>query len=256
MMMISCCRSRFLAIAFTLVAIGPWSHAGGAVVIEYTFSGNLNPTVTASGITGFAVTGGSGNPGLNADNWGYTTDPVLRVTDIDVTTRGTAIDNDMYFEFGLNMGSAEPGLLHGTILSLDAGRGGSGTPRGFAIASSADSFTTILLADAVPTVRPTFTSYAVALNDAMFQNLAGDVTFRVYVYTPNSGSSLEFDNIRIAGAGEGTWFGGGGDNHWSTAANWATGGVPTSSNSTTVTLGTTQSAVSVQDLTDPFLLIG
>lgn len=36
------------------------------------------------------------------------------------------------------------------------------------------------------------------LTDPMFQELS-EATFRMYVYSPSSGSTIEFDNIRING---------------------------------------------------------
>ena len=252
--MILPCRAFYLAGCLFAFFASVVTMPADAAIIAYTFDGDLLPTVDASGITGYAVTGGAGAPGLNSGDWGYVTDPVLRVTNIDVTTASSAIANDMYFDFGLNMGSADPDLLYGGVLSFDVARGGSTTPRGFALACSLDGYANLLIASDVPTARTTFTNYSFLLDTSLFQGVTGDVFFRMYVYAPNTGASLEFDNIQIAAAESGMWRGGGGDNNWSTVANWVGELAPTSSNTANITLGNTDSTVSVQDLTDPFLL--
>ncbi|MDY0170996.1 MAG: autotransporter-associated beta strand repeat-containing protein [Thermoguttaceae bacterium] len=252
----SCRWLRSLGFLFVPLALLLTAEVG-AKVIEYTFDAPtpLYPTFESDGITGFGLTKGVDTLTLQAPvNYGYPTDPGLRV--LDITASGTvqdAIDKNMYFEFGFHIDdSAYSDILHGAIVSFDVGRGGSGT-RGVGLASSVDNFSTLLLSDDVPTTRPIFTHYSTALTGSMFQGLSGDVTFRMYVYSPSAGSSLEFDNILIASPGEGMWFGDV-DNNWSTAANWATGNVPVSGSATTITLGNTEHTTSVQDISEPFSL--
>ena len=53
---------------------------------------------------------------------------------------------------------------------------------------------------AIGTARPNFTTYLIELRDnPLFQNLMEEVTFRMYVFSPGNGSTMEFDNITVLG---------------------------------------------------------
>ncbi|MDY0171182.1 MAG: autotransporter-associated beta strand repeat-containing protein, partial [Thermoguttaceae bacterium] len=245
--------SLWLVMCFALIP----AYRAESKVIGYTFE-DLNPTVYSPGINGLPVGAAGGLTLEITDEWDYPTDPVLRILSIAAReTVGDAIDKGVYFDFGVEISDpAYSSVLHGTVLSFDAARGGSTEPRGFGLASSVDGFATwtMLVSDDIPTARNTFTHYSVPLIDPMFSNVTDDVVFRIYVYSPSSGSSIEFDNILIESPGEGYWIGVGADNHWSTAANWATGSAPPSDSTTTITLGNTEHIASVQDAADPFVL--
>jgi hypothetical protein len=84
-------------------------------------------------------------------------------------------------------------------LTFNAGRGGTSTPRGFGVSTSADNFSTILLTSAIPSQRPNFTNFQVDLSDSQFQNLTQELEFRIYVFSPSNGSSIEFDDFMLTG---------------------------------------------------------
>ncbi len=194
------------------VGVSPAAVEDVLTLVEYTFDtvhgfpatggAGFNPTVGSHVIHASPVAS-SGNLAIGTENHGYQTDPVFRVGP-GASNLASAIANDVYFEFGFEV---EPtNTVDLTTLLFDVARGGGSTPRGFGLASSVDDFATILLSDDIPTVRPNLTSYLVDLTDPMFQDLS-DVTFRMYVYAPSSGSTIEFDNIRINGIipEPGTW---------------------------------------------------
>jgi hypothetical protein len=108
----------------------------------------------------------------------------------------TALTNNKYYQFTL---SAAAGFeLDLSSLTFDVARGGGGTPRGYAVRSSADGFATNLSTADVLTVRPTYTPISIDLTGAAFQNLPS-LTFRVYSYSPAAGSSVDYDNIVVNG---------------------------------------------------------
>jgi hypothetical protein len=69
----------------------------------------------------------------------------------------------------------------------------------------------------------------------------------------SGGKDVVLYNFIASGPGIPTWVGGGGDNNWSTAANWS-GGVPTSASTTAVTFAGTNRLAPVQDIASPITL--
>lgn len=152
------------------------------------------PNVLAGNVsaTGSTLTALIENPGTS-----YATQPVLRVQPTDGNTSlTTAVAQGKFFEFSVTGSGA---LLDLTSIEFDAGRGGASEARGWGLASSLDNFATILGTDAtIDTVRPNFTHYTVQLDPNVFTDIAG-VTFRMYVFSPGNGSTVEFDNITVNG---------------------------------------------------------
>jgi len=111
------------------------------------------------GAGGGSLTGDAGfSQFVINDSQGYPTDPVLRVKPNGHTTATDAFTNSSFFSFALTVGS-NVSDLDLTSISLDAARGGSGTPSGFAI--RVDTPTTadevVRTAQNVGTERSTFT---------------------------------------------------------------------------------------------------
>lgn len=158
-----------------------------------------NPATVAPNLTASAI---SNNPVSPLSPWelgnayAYPTKPVLRVGDaVASTTAAAAVANNQYFTFSV---TANPGyLLTGTNLTFNASRGGTSTPRGYVVRTSVNNFASDLAADAVATNRPVWTNINIPLG-ATFVNQTA-VTFRIYVYAPGTGSSLEFDDITVNG---------------------------------------------------------
>jgi hypothetical protein len=83
-------------------------------------------------------------------------------------------------------------------LTFDAARGGGAMPRGWALLSSVDGFANPIDTQEAMSQRPDLTSYKVDLSGPTFQGLT-TVTFRMYVYVPGGGQSLEFSNVTLNG---------------------------------------------------------
>ena len=111
-------------------------------------------------------------------------------------TQVVAFTNNADFKFTL---TADGGyLLNLTALDFDGFRGGAGTPRGWAVRTSVDGFASVLATSDFPTARPTFTHINLSLAGAAFQNLS-TITFKIYAYSPATGSSVDFDTIVVSG---------------------------------------------------------
>lgn len=171
--------------------------AGAAEILKYEFTGaTLAPTQQNFNATGTAIANGGALVTYEISNLGYTSDPELRVSPpSSTTTAAAAVANGAYYSFTLTPGASDPLTL--TSLGFQAARGGGGT-RGWVLRSSLDNYAANLGTSDIATQRPTFTSYDVPLGSA-FENLASPVTFRLYVYTGSSTSTLEFDNITVNG---------------------------------------------------------
>ena len=181
----------------TLTDSFQYTAATTVTLAQYSFTGGSpNPTATASGIAASAITNGSLATFIpDADN-GYATAPVIQVNPPNGSTNAAAaVTNDSYFEFTVTPDTT----LNLAELTFNAGRGGAGTPRGWALRSSVDGFAANIASQDVSTVRPNFSTYSADLSGAEFQNVATPITFRVYIYTPNSGNSIEFDDITLTG---------------------------------------------------------
>lgn len=128
----------------------------------------------------------------------YATQPVLRVGPANgATSLDLAVAMDSYFEFSL---APMPGYwLDLAALEFDAARGGGTAPRGWGLYSSVDGFAEAIAWADLATERPNFTHVALNLNQPQFQDLIGPITFRMYVYSPSNGATVEFDNFELIG---------------------------------------------------------
>ena len=128
--------------------------------------------------------------------WVYGTGFVLQevVNTTTATNAAGAVAQNTFFQFTVTPTAGYALTL--TNLSFQAGRGGSGTPRGYVVRSSVDNFANNLGTADVTTARPTFSTYNVGLS---FTGITSATTFRIYTYAPTSTQSVEYDNITLSG---------------------------------------------------------
>lgn len=148
-------------------------------------------------------------PGLIGATWipsagtlGYSSGPVLQVSST-ATDFATASANQAWFTFTLTVGSSVTDLDL-TSLTFNGARGGGSTPRGYGIYVTTPTTTDELVQGATDfaTQRPIWSPQNINLTGlASLQNLTAgqQITFKVAVYTPATGSSVEFDDITIKG---------------------------------------------------------
>lgn len=148
-------------------------------------------------------------PGLIGATWipnatvlGYSSGPVLQVSSASPDL-ATATANQAWFTFTLTVGTSVTDLDL-TSLSFNGARGGGSTPRGYGIYVTTPTTTDELVQGATDfaTQRPTWSPQNINLTGlTSLQNLTPgqQVTFKIAVYTPATGSSVEFDDITLKG---------------------------------------------------------
>ncbi len=104
----------------------------------------------------------------------------------------------VYFQFSVTPDAGF--LLSLSSLTFDVAKGGISSPRGWAVRSSVDGYSSEIATQEVATVQPTAAFFGVDLSGAAFQGLTTPTTFRIYTYTPAWGSGMFYDNITLNGA--------------------------------------------------------
>lgn len=182
-----------------------------AVLATYAFGVSGNETTAETGV-GFAATNvalhltatdisdPAGAVGIEISSAATTpaNAPFLRLDpQAAVASAAAAVAANKYFQFAVSSDASS--LINLTSLTFNAERGGAGTPRGYAVRSSADGFAANLASADLLTARPTYTPVSVDLSAAAFQNLS-TITFRIYSYAPAAGSSVDYDDITVNGS--------------------------------------------------------
>lgn len=168
------------------------------VLAQYTITGDvLTPTTEHAGIDAGALTNASLSNFL-IQNVGYSTGTVVSPNPASgATTAATAVTNNSYFSFTL---TPTEGNMSLSSLTFKGARGGASTPRGYALRSSIDSYAANIATADFATQRTTWpaSDITVDLSGAAFQDI-GAITFRMYIYTPGTGSSVDLDDITVNG---------------------------------------------------------
>jgi hypothetical protein len=161
----------------------------------------------ANTAAGGALTAGAGlnlfdanaNPTTN-----YASAPVLQVNfKVAGVDLASALTRSNWFTFQLTV-ATNVADLDLTQLTFNAARGGSSTPRGYAVYVTTPTTTNQLVQSAtdIATVRNNWTAQAMDLSGvSSLQNLkAGQkITFTIPVYSPATNSSVEFDDLKVRG---------------------------------------------------------
>lgn len=170
-----------------------------AILLAYDFTTNSAPSTTAANIVGGTITNQALTSITYGSGLGYAAEPVIIVNPAaGATASASAVTNNSYFYFSIAPSAGNSISL--TDLTFNIGRGGASTPRGYDIRSSADSYATTLGTADVATTRPTFTAVSISLAAASFQGVTGAVTFRVYIYAPGTGNSIDMDDVVVNGS--------------------------------------------------------
>jgi hypothetical protein len=111
-------------------------------------------------------------------------------------TAEEAVQKDKYFQISATANAGS--VLNLSSLTFTCSRGGSSGPRGYVVLSSVDGYTNIVDAQPITAVRPDFENHTIDLSGASFQGLS-TVSFRIFVYLPNAGLSIDTSNVTING---------------------------------------------------------
>ncbi|HYG23044.1 MAG TPA: hypothetical protein VEH04_09700 [Verrucomicrobiae bacterium] len=181
-----------------------FTNEGELVLLRYELGQRHPHTAVYQDGPGSDLTPGAGLALFDVNFSAYASAPSLQLNFKNTTPDiPTALSNESCFTFSFQTGSnvTDADL---TSLSFNIARGGSSTPRGYAVYLTTPSTSNELvqLATAVNSVRPDWTPHYINLTGfSSLQNLsAGDtVVFKIVLYSPAAGSSLEFDDITLRG---------------------------------------------------------
>ena len=202
-----------VSMLFASVVVGLSAcQAFAAPLLTYDFNFNptsdpvayLNPTATAAGVSGSAITAGS--VVLTRDNFGSlpgTGSTVrtagIKASNVEGTSEATSFASNDFFTFTLTPAAGQTLSLSG--LSLDYGNAGADVRAFFVRSNLSDNFATTILTGSIP-VGPASTTAAADFSALpQYQNLTGPVTFRVYgIIDTNPARTLVYDNIIVSGS--------------------------------------------------------
>ena len=186
---------RFLCALVTVSSVALTAPARGQLVQYAAPSGSFAPTTVVPHVTATPLddTGSAADlqPGVGLADTVFLQQNVLSA---DPTA---AVANGQFFHFAV--GPELGYTLNLSSLAFDATRGGASTPRGWAIRSSLDGYSTTIATGEVPTQNPTLTNFNVPL-PAAFQNVTSPVDFRIYGYAPSTGVGMFYDNLALGGS--------------------------------------------------------
>jgi hypothetical protein len=195
-------RTVSLALMAGLVLTAP---APAQIMVQYTFANTtVTDTTAAPTFTAPNVTANSTVSGVNIvqdfslPDYGH---QVLRaaITNTATPDETTAVNGGSYWGFTVTPNTGFK--MNFTSFTFNAARGGAATPRTWYLYSSVAGFnpgSAIAFAD-VPTTRPTLTPFTVDMSGAPFQGLIAPLEFRMYLSTPATGQSVEFDSVTVNG---------------------------------------------------------
>lgn len=176
------------------------------VLLQYQM-GQYGPQIqdAAKTATGGSLTPGSGLNYFTTDFGAYASSPALIANFVTANPDvATALTNDSVITFTLAAGTNLSGMDLSS-LSFNGARGGSSTPRGYAVYVTTPTTTNQLVqaATMINAVRPNWTPQFINLSGLnSLQNLsAGQVVrFTIPIFSPSASSSVELDDITLRGS--------------------------------------------------------
>ncbi len=149
----------------------------------------VNGLITATGL-------GLGNSLANLQPGVSVPSSVFLETTSSSSTPAAAVTNKQFLQFTVSPISGF--LISPGALSLSASSGGSSSPRGWALTSSLNNFSSIIASSNISTVQPSFENFTIDLT--AFGPIANSAVFRIHLYAPAAGNGIFLDNIAFSGA--------------------------------------------------------
>jgi hypothetical protein len=182
-------RRPILAAIAMCAALALPGHAGTLVL--YPFTSNLNPSVTAPGITSTLNTSHLGfeEIGTEADDTGF--GPLFEAyPPSGINSAMAAYLSGTYFSLTVDSTQA----LGDLDVSFLVGSGSEAAPRGFFVLSSLNNFATSLDTQTVSSTVPLPQSFDLDAGSAT------SVTLHFFVWSPEPGYSVDFSNLEVSTA--------------------------------------------------------
>lgn len=171
-----------------------------AILLAYNFTANNDPSTVAAGLTGSTILGNNLTSFTNGGA-GYASDPVIASAPITgATSAALAVTNSSYWYVSITPSAGNSISL--TSLTFDIARGGASTPRGYDVRSNktGTGYDTSIGTANTTAQRTTFQNISINLTGSEYQNVTDTITFRVYVYSPSTVNTVDFDNVVINGS--------------------------------------------------------
>ena len=137
------------------------------------------------------VQGGNNSPVANFDN-ASVDQPVIRLSPGPATSVAESITEDSYVQFDLTGTD-----LDAASVTFDFAGGGASQPRGWDLRSSADGYAASLGTGTATSVSPSMDPVSVDVSSIGAET---NLSFRVYVHGPSSGSIIYVDNFEVTAA--------------------------------------------------------
>ena len=187
--------SIILIESLLILTLGLISSASASLLAEYPFTTDTNPALLGSRVQSSSFSGTHLSSSY-VQNDGYGN--VLQTYPSSGSTSvNSALLNNSYFDIIITAKAGQ--VLTIGSLAFEAGKGGSGSPRGLFVRSSVDSYATDIFNQVLPLAgQPAPALQTIDLSSfASYHNLSA-VDFRFYVYTPNPlGNSVDFRNVTV-----------------------------------------------------------
>lgn len=162
-------------------------------------SSNATANTVATGVIASALVNGSLTSLFFDVALGYPSDPTIFIRPASTTsTSGAAITNNSYFFMAITPSTGYTISL--SSITFKGAKGGSSNSRGWEVRSSIDTYGATIQNGTFTAQRATFETVTItSLTATQYQNLSSGITFRIYLYSPNTGASIEMDDITVIG---------------------------------------------------------
>lgn len=200
-----CMSKRALALAGALSAGLIFAETSKAdVIAQYTFAGSSLASSDAEGNSGANNVSAGGGTSSQFNNSVGNPGPSYAIFANTETTEGTAVSNGDFIEFKVTPGANYE--LDLTSLTFDLLKFSNASANKFFVRSSLDGYGSTIGSGTITNISnktppDAFESKTVSLTGPSFQNLAADITFRIYSYgATNASRSLFHDNVILNGS--------------------------------------------------------
>lgn len=172
-----------------------------SAVLSYPLHANVivgySPDVSATaGIDASVIDSTGSSASVTVDSGGAFGDVICLRPSAGGTSGADAIANNDYFQFTL---TAQPGYAFDLdSMDFEAYNGGTSTPRGWALTSSLDGFSSILDENTITANLDSVSPDPFSVDLSTLTGLS-DITLRMYGYAPASNLAVDFHEVVVNG---------------------------------------------------------
>lgn len=179
-------------------SINAWNVGTAPVAESVTWTDGDTQAEAWAGVTGGNATYGAGvlvavgdSPQAAWDD-GSANQPVIRIKPDNHVDAAAARANNSYIDFPLTGTSIDAATVR-----FEIAKGGASSPRGYELRSNADSYATSLGTGDASDTSPNYDEITI---DVSAVAATTDLSFRLYLYSPSSGSVINVDSFSVEAA--------------------------------------------------------